>query len=64
MDGKAIVQSIIEEIIQPGVQRLMDSRYFTELRQGKLSTRRLQGLGDPALSPQQSDSQIVCAWYG
>ena len=43
MDGKAIVQSVIEEIIQPGVQRLMDGRYFTELRQGKLSTRRLQG---------------------
>ena len=43
MDGNAIVRSVIEEIIQPGVQRLMDSRYFTELRQGKLSTRRLQG---------------------
>jgi pyrroloquinoline quinone (PQQ) biosynthesis protein C len=43
MDGKAIVQSVIEEIIQPGVQRLMDSRYFTELRQGKLSTGGLHG---------------------
>ena len=43
MDGKAIVQSVIKEIIQPGIQRLMESRYFSELREGKLSTRRLQG---------------------
>ena len=43
MDGKAIVQSVIQEIVQPGVQRLMESRYFSELRAGKLSVRRLQG---------------------
>src|ERR1700752_851728 len=43
MDGKAIVQSVIKEIIQPGIQRLLESRYFSELREGKLSTRRLQG---------------------
>src|SRR6266487_4800398 len=43
MDGKAIVQSVIKEIVQPGVQRLMESRYFSELRDGKLSTKRLQG---------------------
>ncbi|MGH7825809.1 MAG: iron-containing redox enzyme family protein [Candidatus Binatia bacterium] len=43
MDGKAVVQSVIEEIVKPGVQRLMDSRYFTELREGKLSVKRLQG---------------------
>lgn len=43
MDGKAIVQSVVQEIIQPGIQRLMDGRYFSELRAGKLSIRRLQG---------------------
>jgi pyrroloquinoline quinone (PQQ) biosynthesis protein C len=43
MDGKAIVQSVIQEIVQPGIERLMDSRYFAELRQGKLSVKRLQG---------------------
>ena len=43
MDGKAFVQSVIKEIVQPGVQRLMESRYFSELREGKLSIRRLQG---------------------
>jgi pyrroloquinoline-quinone synthase len=43
MDGKAIVHSLIEEIVQPGVQRLMENRYFSELRAGKLSIKRLQG---------------------
>src|SRR6476659_1073498 len=43
MDGKAIVQSVIKEIVQPGIQRLMEGRYFSELRDGKLSIKRLQG---------------------
>jgi pyrroloquinoline quinone (PQQ) biosynthesis protein C len=43
MDGNAIVQSVIQEIVQPGVQRLMESRYFSELRAGTLSIKRLQG---------------------
>ncbi len=43
MDGKAVVDSVNREIVQPGVQRLMASRYFSELREGKLSIRRLQG---------------------
>ncbi len=40
MDGKTVVDSMIREIVQPGVQRLMESRYFSELREGKLSIRR------------------------
>ena len=43
MDGKAIVDSVMGDIVQPGVQRLMENRYFSELREGKLSKRRLQG---------------------
>lgn len=43
MDGKAAVDSIVREIVQPGIQRLMESRYFSELRTGRLSLRRLQG---------------------
>jgi pyrroloquinoline quinone (PQQ) biosynthesis protein C len=43
MDGKAFVDSLYREIIQPGVDQLMSSRYFAELRQGRLSTKRLQG---------------------
>jgi pyrroloquinoline-quinone synthase len=43
MDGKALVDSLRKEIIEPGIQRLMDTPYFTELRQGKLSIKRMQG---------------------
>lgn len=39
----AFVESIRKEIIEPGVQQLMDSRYFRELREGSLSRRKLQG---------------------
>ena len=41
--AQPFVDSVVKEIIQPGVERLMESRYFTELRSGKLSMRRLQG---------------------
>ena len=43
MDGKALVDSVKKEIIEPGIQRLLDSVYFTELRHGKLSIKRMQG---------------------
>src|SRR5256886_14844332 len=43
MDGKAIAQSVIPEVVQPGLGRLLESRYFSELREGKLSIKRLQG---------------------
>ena len=43
MANEAFVDSIADEIIEPGIQRLMESRYFSELREGQLSVRRLQG---------------------
>src|SRR5918992_3716119 len=43
MDGKALVESLKKEIIEPGIQRLLETPYFTEMRQGKLSVKRLQG---------------------
>ena len=43
MENKSFVDSVKREIIQPGVEQLMNGRYFTELRAGKLSKRRLQG---------------------
>ena len=42
MASQAFVDSVVEEIIQPGVERLMALPYFTELRAGKLSIKRLQ----------------------
>lgn len=43
MGNQAFVESVLQEIIRPGVERLMSSRYFTELREGKLSRKRLKG---------------------
>jgi pyrroloquinoline quinone (PQQ) biosynthesis protein C len=43
MGNEAFVDSVRREIIQPGVEQLMNSRYFSELRDGKLSKKRLKG---------------------
>jgi pyrroloquinoline quinone (PQQ) biosynthesis protein C len=43
MASQAFVDSVIKDIIQPGVDQLMELPYFTELRAGKLSIKRLQG---------------------
>lgn len=43
MATKAFVDTLIKEIVEPGVNQLMALPYFTELRTGKLSIKRLQG---------------------
>src|SRR5262245_49895436 len=43
MATQLFVDSVIKEIIQPGVERLLALPYFSELRAGKLSIKRLQG---------------------
>ena len=43
MATQAFVDLVIKEIIQPGVEELVALPYFTELRSGKLSMKRLQG---------------------
>ncbi len=42
-DNQRFVDEITREIIGPGVERLLESRYFTALRAGKLTTRQLGG---------------------
>jgi pyrroloquinoline quinone (PQQ) biosynthesis protein C len=42
-ENERFVESLIRDIIQPGVDDLMDGRYFRDLRAGKLTTRRIQG---------------------
>ena len=37
------VESLMTEIIHPGVEKLMATRFFTELGAGKLSKKRMQG---------------------
>ena len=43
MENSGFIESLQREIIQPGVEQLMSSAYFSELREGKLSRKRLQG---------------------
>jgi pyrroloquinoline quinone (PQQ) biosynthesis protein C len=43
MDQDSFVNSLINEIVKPGLQSLMQTQYFSELRQGTLAVRRLQG---------------------
>ena len=43
MTTEGFIDALVREIIQPGVDRLMGLPYFTELRAGKLSIKRLQG---------------------
>ncbi len=43
MENYSFIDLLLREVIQPGVNGLMNGRYFTELREGKLSTKRLQG---------------------
>ena len=43
METQTFVDSVLREIIHPGVQQLMNGRFFSEVREGKLSRRRLQG---------------------
>jgi pyrroloquinoline quinone (PQQ) biosynthesis protein C len=43
MDSHEFVDALVNEIVKPGLQSLMDAQYFAELRKGTLSVRRLQG---------------------
>lgn len=43
MANSKFVDSVVREIVAPGVEQLMASPFFSELKQGKLSIRRLQG---------------------
>lgn len=40
---RAFVDQLLGEIVQPASDRLMESRYFSDLRAGALTVRRLQG---------------------
>jgi pyrroloquinoline quinone (PQQ) biosynthesis protein C len=40
---RTFVDSILKEIVYPARDELMDSPYFTDLRNGTLTTRRMQG---------------------
>lgn len=39
----SLIESVMKEIVDPGIRRLLETRYFTELRSGTLSKTRIQG---------------------
>ncbi len=43
VDNQTFVQQLIDDVVQPASDRLMESRYFSDLRAGTLTIRRLQG---------------------
>lgn len=43
MENQSFIDSLLREIVHPGVDKLMASRFFAELREGKLSQKRLKG---------------------
>jgi pyrroloquinoline quinone (PQQ) biosynthesis protein C len=43
MENQGFVDSVLREIVNPGVERLMNGRFFSELREGKLSPKRIKG---------------------
>ena len=63
MASQAFVDSVMKEIIQPGVDRLMDLPYFTELRAGKLSTKRCKGWACSTIyTTSRSSKASLHAW--
>ena len=43
MANTQFVSSLIRDIVEPGTKELMNTLFFSELREGRLSMRRLQG---------------------
>ncbi len=43
VSNKSFVDQVIKEIVAPAADEMMENRYFTDLRAGTLTTRRLQG---------------------
>lgn len=43
MDNGHFVETLVREIVEPGVDQLLNNRFFSELRQGTLSHKRIRG---------------------
>ena len=43
MENQAFIDELMQSIVNPGVEKLLSNRFFSELRAGKLSAKRLQG---------------------
>ena len=43
LERQQFMDEIMDKIIEPGRRRILEVRYFSEMREGKLSIKRLQG---------------------
>jgi pyrroloquinoline quinone (PQQ) biosynthesis protein C len=43
MDDHQFVEALVRDIVEPGVDQLLNNRFFSELRQGTLSQKRIRG---------------------
>jgi pyrroloquinoline quinone (PQQ) biosynthesis protein C len=43
MENQLFIDDLMRVVVSPGVEQLINSRFFSELRAGKLSKKRLQG---------------------
>ena len=43
MENQSYIDALMKDIVEPGVEQLMNCPFFSELREGKLSRKRLQG---------------------
>src|SRR3954463_15377288 len=43
MDDHQFVEALVHDIVEPGVDQLLNNRFFSELRQGTLSQKRIRG---------------------
>ena len=41
--NRAFVDDLVNEVIEPAANQMMANRYFTDLREGRLTRRRMQG---------------------
>jgi pyrroloquinoline quinone (PQQ) biosynthesis protein C len=43
MENQGFIDELMQTIVNPGVEQLLNDRFFSELRAGRLSRKRLQG---------------------
>ena len=60
MGNTEFVRSVVKEIIEPGVERLMNGAFFSELRRGTAFAPAAAGLGAATALPQRGALQGLC----
>ena len=64
MENQSFVDSVLREIIHPGVEQLMSGRFFSELRGRQIVSEETPGLRPAALSFQPRHQQRAGFLHG